>query len=643
MSNTLFAKSSRGFWRPALLALCLVSVLTPAGFIAHAPQGAYAQTRSFHMDHYDTDITVNADGTLDIVETLSYVFDIGTFRRGTRFIPLDRVEGISNISVEEIGFGPYTEGSYNGDDAVFGTDHTFGTRQIDNKLYIRWVHTNTGTSRPKTFRLGYRVTGGMRVYPTFYQLDWNAIPPDWDGNIQSSRVTVHFPGSFDTSKLDIASKPEVESSREANGVTWTASNVNNGLEVGIKQIPKEILQTTKSSWQDAVDFKEKMQPFIDIGLTGSGLLILIFGPLWAVRKWYKYGRDLPVTLHSDYVADTPSDLPPGLVGTLLDELADVRDVIATIVDQGRKGNLTINELESQGILSSTKEFQYKQTGSKTDFRFEQMVLDAVFQNGPETSLSDMKNTFYKDLPPIYSEMYGELVRLNYFPEDPSAVRTRYIMGGIGFIVLGALVVGASYLIGGGITFFPMIPAVALGITGLVRMGIARSMPRKTDFGSQEAQKWRAFQRYLEEIQRYTDVQAAADKFQKYLPYAVALGVEKQLTAQFNSVPAAMPPYYIPYGWYPYGANPMGTSASGTSVGGGGVGNFDPGAAMQTMSNSFGSAMQGMSDSFTDMVNSASSILTSQPSSSGSGGSSGWGGGGGSFGGGGGGGGGGGAD
>jgi len=622
-------------------------VLMPLGVVI-APQQAYAQTRSFHMDHYDADITVNTDGTMDIVETLAYVFDEGTFRRGTRFIPTDRLVDITNVAVEEVGFGPYEETEYNADDAAFATEHTFGTLESPKQLNIRWIYSSRGTSQPKTFKVSYRVTGGIRVYPNYYQLDWVAIPPEWGGNIDASRVTVHLPSGVDATTLDVASKPEVPSTKEGNTVTWNATNVNSGLEVGIKQIssgallvPPAMVQQIKSKWQDSLDTWERVGPFLNLGLTGIGLLILIVGPLWTVRKWYKYGRDLPVAMYTDYVPDAPSDLPPGLVGTLLDESADVRDVIATIVDQGRKQNLTINELESGGIFSS-KDFEYRQTGTNVQYRYEEMVLNALFRDGSEKRLSDLKNNFYKDISPIYSEMYEELVRLQYFPENPSAVRARNVGAGIGIIILGVLVGVAAYFLQGGITLFPMIPAVALGITGLVRIGFSGAMPRKTDFGSGEAQKWRAFKRYLEEIQRYTNVQAAADKFQKYLPYAVALGIEKELINQFNSVPTAMPPYYIPYGWYPYGAYPTGTMAGGTSVGGGG-GPMDMGGAMQNMSDSFGSAMQSMSDSFTSMVNSASSILTSQPSSSGSGGSSGWGGGGGSFGGGGGGGGGGGAD
>lgn len=638
MSKGLISMSGRKLWRPVLLALCLMPVLMPMGFIAATPQRALAQSREYHLDQFNSDITINKDGSMDVTETIVYVYDSGSFRRGIREVPLDRAESINNVRVAEDQNGQlldYRETAFDPDESSSGRPGTYGTTTENGRLRVRWVYEPSTTT--KSFRLSYKVNGGIRVYDDYYQLDWNAVPDQQSISIRNSRVQVRLPDGANVDSIDVVSKPDSSITKEGNLITWTASNTGKGLEIGIKRIPKNVMQSTKPRWQDAVDTKERLEPFINLGLTGAGVLILILGPLWAVRKWYKYGRDLPVSLHSDYVADTPSDLPPGLVGTLLDESADVRDVIATVVDQGRKGNLTINEVQTEGFLTSSKDFVYKQTGNKTDYTFEAMVLNAVFKGGSETKLSDLKNTFYKDLAPIYSEMYGELVRLKYFPEDPSAVRTRYTMGGIGFIVLGALVVGASYLIGGGISLFPMIPAVALGITGLIRMGLARSMPRKTDFGSEEAQKWRAFQRYLEEIQRYTDVQTAADKFQKYLPYAVALGVEKQLIGQFNSVPAAAPPYYIPY--YPAGMYPGGASMGGSSMGGtgGGGGSFDPGAAMQGMSDSFGSAMQGMSDSFTEMVNSASSIMTSQPSSSGSGSSSGWGGGGGSFGGGGGGG------
>jgi uncharacterized membrane protein YgcG len=322
----------------------------------------------------------------------------------------------------------------------------------------------------------------------------------------------------------------------------------------------------------------------------------------------------------------------------------VRDVIATVVDQGRKGNLRMGEVDQGGLFSS-KDFEYTQTGNKVDYRYEEMVLNAIFSHGNPVRLSGLKNTFYSSLPPIFDEMYRGLVGLKYFPENPKAVRMRNYAFGVLLLVLAGLVGFGALIFGDTVSWMLLTLPVALVATGIVRLMTAGAMPRKTDFGSEEAEKWRAFGRYLQQMRQYTDVQAAADKFQQYLPYAVALGIERQLINQFDSVPSAMPPYYVPYGYGPYIPYPVGSAMGGTggqgAPGGGQMPNFDPAQAMQGMSDSLSGAMQGMSDSFTSMVNSASSIMVSQPQSSGS--SSGWGGGGGSFGGGGGGGGGGGAD
>jgi uncharacterized membrane protein YgcG len=554
------------------------------------------------------------------------------------------------VQVYEVDGGqqiPYRETSYDPDESTSGEPGTFGTTTEGNDLKIRWVYDYVSNTS-KTFLVSYRVTGGVRVYDDHDEFDWYAIPPEWAGPIYSSRVTLNLPSGMTADQaLDIQSQPLAETTKQGSTITWTIGD-NSGLEVGVK-LPKGVLQATKPGWQSGVDQQEayntRFRPLVSLALLLLALLLTIGGVMWGITTWYRKGRDKPVKLVSDYITAPPSDLPPGLVGTLLDESADVRDVIATVVDQGRKGNLRIADVGGEGLFSS-RDFEYTQTGGKVEYRFEEMVLNSIFGYGNPVRLSSLKNTFYSSLPPIYSEMYRTLVGLKYFPENPQSVRMRNYAKGVGLLVLAGLVGFVAFLFIDMVSFALLALPVAFVAAGVVRLATAGVMPRKTDFGAEEAEKWRAFGRYLEQMQRYTDVQAAADKFQQYLPYAVALGIERQLTNQFNSVPSAMPPYYVPYGYGPYVPYPY---PVGSAMGGGGQGapaggapQFDPAQAMQGMSNSMAGAMQSMSDSFTSMVNSASSALTSQPQSSGSSGG-GWGGGGGSFGGGGGGGGGGGAD
>ncbi|MEO8288875.1 MAG: DUF2207 domain-containing protein [Chloroflexota bacterium] len=650
----------------AVAFIWLAALLLPVGIGLASPGRAYAQTKSYHMDRYDSEITVNPDGSLDIRETLVFNFTSGSFRRGLREFDTDKLDNITGIKVAEDRNGlfvNYTETSFEPDDSTSGATGTYGIDNAGSSVRVRWIFGNTSNA-VRTFRVTYHVNGAIRVYDDRDEFDWYAVPPGWGAPINASRVQVTFPRG-DTADWKLASVPaDAEVSTQGNSAVWTAnSRLGAGFEVGA-QLPKGILQAAKPSWQANVDQQElqreedrkkqeeydkNVRPLVDVGLLLLGVVTLIGGVLWMISRWYTKGRDKVVKLPTDYLTEPPSDLPPGLVGTLLDESADIRDVIATVVDMGRKGNLTINEEKQTGLFGG-KDFQYTQTGGTVQYRFEELVMNALFKDRQSVNLTDLKNTFYTNLPPIYSEMYDALVELKYFPENPKAVRGRNM--GLGCVFVGlAIVVGFLWVTFGALySYMMLIPAIGLGVTGLVGLILAGAMPRKTDLGSEEAAKWNAFKRYLQQIQSYTNVQEAADRFQKYLPYAVALGVDREFTRQFNSVPAAMPMWYIPYGYVPYApyyGGSGGTTLAGNSPGGAGAApNLDPGGAMQGMSDSLSGAMSGLSDSFTSMVNSASSIMTSQPSSSGSGGGGGgggWGGGGGSFGGGGGGGGGGGAN
>ena len=55
---------------------------------------------------------------------------------------------------------------------------------------------------------------------------------------------------------------------------------------------------------------------------------------------------------------------------------------------------------------------------------------------------------------------------------------------------------------------------------------ARYMPRKTAKGARAAVQWNAFKNYLKNIEKYAQVKDAQDQFEKYLPYAIAFGLEK---------------------------------------------------------------------------------------------------------------------
>ncbi|MGI8406425.1 MAG: hypothetical protein ACR2OE_16970, partial [Thermomicrobiales bacterium] len=157
--------------------------------------------------------------------------------------------------------------------------------------------------------------------------------------------------------------------------------------------------------------------------------------------------------------------------------------------------------------------------------------------------------------------------------------------------------------------------------------------------------------YLENIERYEKLDESKAIFDKYLPFAVAFGLESAWVAKFAQVDTPMPDWFG--GNWAGPANPwsgggrygrrggtwifMGDPFGGSSFGGGNAGGSGGGMPgmpdLQNMSDSGGRSLQSGSDSFFGMLESAAKAFGSGDDGKGGG----WGGGGGWSGGGGGGG------
>ncbi|MEK7786274.1 MAG: DUF2207 domain-containing protein, partial [Chloroflexota bacterium] len=244
----------------------------------------------------------------------------------------------------------------------------------------------------------------------------------------------------------------------------------------------------------------------------------------------------------------PSDLPPGLVGVLIDEKADLRDLTATLFDFARRGLVTL-EAKSQSAFNSALilKTQGKLPAGWRDY--EKVVFSSVFDpvNPGACNLNSMPRDFFLQLPNIEAAMYDEVVKEGLFAASPGSTRTSYKNTGIGFLVAGVALGIAALIFGGSLSPLAIGPALPVTLFGLGLLLMSPHMPARTRKGAEEAAKWQAFQKYLSNIQHYKDVATVADQFEKYLPYAIAFGLERRWITAFAKAPgsAAVP---AP-GWY----------------------------------------------------------------------------------------------
>jgi hypothetical protein len=267
-------------------------------------------------------------------------------------------------------------------------------------------------------------------------------------------------------------------------------------------------------------------------------------------------------------------------------------------------------------------------------KYESTFVDQLFGSRDEVETSDLRDKFYSKIPIIQKQLYREAVEEGLFPASPKAVRGRYLFLGIGGLVLsvGFGMVFAAAL--SDLVSMALCPFMALGLVSVVLMTISGVMPAKTRKGAEEAKKWEAFKKYLDDVEQYVDIETVTDQFDKYLPYAVAFGLENTWVKKFSRVSSTpVPRWFVPVGMpYPYGGGRR-RARPGDMVGGSSGGQLPdlrdqrarPGPSLDGMSDSMMGGLNNISTGLFSALNSTSSAMKSVPRSSSSGGSFGGGG------------------
>ncbi len=615
--------------------LGVIIILLVVGLWMGGQGTARAQDKTLFWERYDVNLTVQPNSDILVEEVQTIRFTSGTFRFGFASIPLDRVEQITDVRVSEIVSGserPYTPNS----SAPYG----FTTFQNDSDLEITWYFPPTSNSE-HTFVLRYRVIGGLRIYDEGDQLWWKAIAPDHNFPIRVSRITVTLPQKFPQDQLLAASYGATTRAtyNAAGQVVFTAENIPADQELEVRvQFPHGVVQGDPPTWQAAEDRRTQWGPVVGLFSAVLGLMLLIGGPAGVYLLWYTRGRDKPVGPVPEYITEPPSDLPAALVGTLVDEKAELKDIIAAIIDLAHRGALRMEEKKTEGFmgtgLGASRDYIFHLLDpDKARYAHEKRLLQRIFGSHQSRSMRDLKEKFYTAIPKLRQDLYTEVVQLGFFSRNPGSIRTTWgCLGGAGLVAAGAVSFVLLALLG---DYSPLAVCPGLGLvaTMIALMVAGQYMPRKTEKGAEEAAKWLAFKRYLESIEKHTDLEAVKEKFETYLPYAVAFGLERRLIKKFAAVDAPAPTWWGPMAGprYPYGHGhgpvyPGGSLADrpgppGPLAGEGGT------PSLAGMSEGIGTSLAAMSDSLGSMLSSVSSTLTSRPAPSGGGSSGGFGGGG----------------
>jgi uncharacterized membrane protein len=561
--------------RRALVAGALAAL---AWLFAAAP--ALAQ-RTLVIQNFDATIDVSPDGSIVVEEVIVPRFT-GSWNGIYRTIPIQyrTPQGLNytlRLDVESITDAEGRDLKYE------------SSRERHYRKLKIWVPGATDATR--TVKVRYRVANGLRFFEEHDELYWNVTGDEWEVPIESATARVNLPAGVTGVRATAFRGAYGSTEQSAVSIDGPLVTVRTERGLGFREG-----LTVVVGWNPGVVHRPTTaERAANLAYSNLPLLLpplVLFG-MW--RLWRARGRD-PELLPIAAQYEPPAQMTPAELGTLVDGKPDMRDITSTIVDLAVRGYLHITETKSEHLfgLFSNRDYTFtlkQPRGTWATLQpHERDMLGAMFGADETVTLSDLKNKFYKHLPKLKNELYGRLVRDGFYTGRPDRVRILYIVLGI---IVGA---GLAVLSGTLMSAFGMQPvsAVIAGIlSGLVIVLFGWFMPSRTVRGTRELEKVLGFQEFLSRVEgdRLERVVKTPEMFEKYLPYAMALGVEDNWAKAFEGI------YQQPPQWY--------TGPGGIHTG------FRP----STFTNSLGA-----------MSTQAASVMSSAPRSSGgsgfSGGSSG---------------------
>ncbi len=587
------------------------------GVLLIGVQNADAQTKTFNWEEWETVITLLENGDLRVEETQTLNFQGEPFTFGFRTIQTGTAgnnDGITDVGVRE--------GNIIYEENYSSNPYTYTVIEEDEETTIRWYFEPSLGEQTYTF--SYTVKGGTRVGTSDQgdgdQIFWTIVPDDHPARVDYTSATIHLPEGVEPQQYEDTLEylaagfiNETESDLITTTVTENGRTIfyeyNSPLLTGNSlaarvQFPHGILPIQTPDWQRSQQISETMS----LVILSISLLLCVGGPLLILLLWYLSGRDPELTVVvPDYITEPPDSLPPAVVGTLIDEKADMQDIVSTTIDLARRGYITMTEKKDS-------EYTFQRTDKSTeDLRpFEKQFVKDFFGRKQERELDDLKYKFANKLPNLRSMLYQELVDEQLVPSSPHKIRQSY---GCLTVLVFVIAAGAFFIIPGifGENVSTSIcPALALAAAAIILAYVGRHMPKKTEKGVEAAAKWEAFKNYLKNIEDYQDLTESTEIFEQYLAYAVAFGLERSWIRKFSQVPATpIPRWYYPYPMYGGHYGGYGGSA-GKPSGGGSV----SAPSLEGMSRGMTGGLAAMSTGLTSMLTSTSSTLKSTRSSSG---------------------------
>jgi uncharacterized membrane protein YgcG len=497
---------------------------------------------------FHSDILVMPDGWIDVTETIKVRAEGNRIRRGIyRDFPTEYRDKYGNDVI--VGFDILSVLRNNSPEDF----HTQGIRDG-----IRTYFGNSDryiNSGEHTYTFRYRASRMLGFFENHDELYWNVTGVNWEFPIDNASATVSF--GFDVSAGDLTAEAytgafgytnrdytsRIDGSGRVEVETTKVLPALNGLTIVVTW-PKGFV--SEPSDLDRIGWLLSDNANLLIALVGCALLLAYYIPVWR-----HFGKDPDEgVLVTRY--EPPKGFSPASLRYIRQMYYDDKVMTAAVVNLGVKGYLRIDVEEgSDGFLGIGAE-EDKYLLVKTDPGLgappmaagEQELYDALFKGRKSILLDQDNHEKLGDAKSEHRQSLAKDYKQHYFKYN----------GLLNVPAVLLLVVTAVISLGAGPSPWSIL---TIGLMVVTTITFAVIMKRPTLRGRKLLDEIIGFKDYLEVAEKYEmELRNPPEKtpqlFEKYLPFALALGVDQSWAEKFAAVlSSAQQPDGKPYSptWY----------------------------------------------------------------------------------------------